>query len=90
MRAPSRLPDPPPPIYTWDIVGEGGSEAGVTRDHDRARDAVEAALHRAPEGCMAVVRRVELPPSGRSIYIPVGNAALAWLTGEGDAVLWAE
>lgn len=89
MSAPRR-PWEPDPIYTWDIVGDGASEAGVTRDRDRARNAAQTALKRAPDGCMAVVRRVELPASGRSIYIPLSTIALGWLDNEDDAVLWAE
>lgn len=89
MAARSR-PWEPDPIYTWDVIGDGASEAGVSRDRDKARDAAQTALRRAPEGCMVVVRRVALPPSGRSVYMPVGRAVLGWLASEDGAVLWAE
>ncbi|WP_131741303.1 hypothetical protein [Actinomadura roseirufa] len=76
------------PLYSWDVKGRDGAGAGgVTDDCGEAVRQVDAALRDAPFGTRGVVRKVELSPSGQTMYLDRGEVARA-LKGP-DTVVWA-
>ncbi|WP_344959091.1 hypothetical protein [Actinomadura miaoliensis] len=74
-------------LYAWDLSSPDGL-CGVTDSRAAAIGHVTEALRTAENGTRGVVRRVELSPSGRPVYVDLGAVARAWREEKTGAVIW--